>query len=131
MIDLNISECDLPVYAFDFKTRTLMVFDGVEVTGMANPVRKLWKSQPVPSFLDSVKPLIFWSPSPTEALAPYVFAKKGNWIYRFSRIDYQMARKQGLKGVFSGSMFTPPEDVVQVSRQWFASIIEAYHWDTA
>jgi hypothetical protein len=133
MIDLNIQDYDLPVYAYDFRQRALLVFDGVEVTGesLKQPFRKIWASQPISSFLSAIKPAIFWSPSPVEAAAPYVFAKKGNWIYRFSRIDYQMARKQGLKGVFGAGSFTNPEDLVSISPCWFATVIEAYHWDTA
>ena len=131
MIDLNISDCDLPVYAFDFRMRALLVFDGVEVTGesLKQPIRKVWSAQPIAAFLSAVKPLIFWSPSPSEAAAPYVYARVGKVFYRFSRIDYSLSKRNGLKGVFGAGSFTSPEDLVSISPCWFATIIEAYHYN--
>jgi len=132
MIDLcNLSDFDAPLYAYDFRTRTLFTFDGKEVTGGDAPVLKVWAMQPLRSFLSSIKPIAFWSPSPSEAVAPYIFARSGVWMFRFSRIDYMLSKKKGLKGVFGVGSFTSPEDLESISPFWFATIIEAYHWDTA
>jgi len=129
MIDLNIQDYDLPVYAYDFRQRALLTFDGVEVTGLSKPIRKVWGAQPIAAFLSAVKPLIFWSPSPSEAAAPYVYAGVGKVLYRFSRIDYFLSKRNGLKGVFGVGSFTNPEDLVSISPCWFATIIEAYHYN--
>jgi len=129
MIDLNIQDYDLPVYAYDFRQRALLTFDGVEVTGLSKPIRKVWAIQTVSSFLASIQPLIFWSPSPSEAAAPYVYARVGKVFYRFSRIDYSLSKRNGLKGVFGAGSFTSPEDLVSISPCWFATIIEAYHYN--
>jgi hypothetical protein len=128
MIDLNIQDYDLPVYAYDFRQRALLVFDGVEVTGesLKQPFRKIWASQPISSFLSAIKPAIFWSPSPVEAVSPYVFARKESVIYRFSRIEYTLAHKAGLKGNFSTAKFTDPEDLVKLSTIWFTTAFEAW-----
>jgi len=125
MIDL-INLDQPPLYAYDFKTRTLLVFDGIEVTGGSKPVRKLWQAQPTNSFLSSVKPLVFWSNSPYEAASAYVFARKGTWLYRFSKVDFMLSKKMGLKGEFGHSEFTDPDSLANLSTQWFFTIIEAW-----
>jgi hypothetical protein len=126
MIDLNIQDCDLPVYAYDFRQRALLTFDGVEVTGLSKPIRKVWAIQTVSSFLASIKPLIFWSTTPFDAISPYVFTRVGTWIYRFSRVDYFLARKNGLKGDFGHSEFTDPDSLAQLSTCWHTTVISAW-----
>jgi hypothetical protein len=127
MIDLsNISEFDAPLYAYDFRARTLLTFDGKEVTGLAQPIRKVWSTQSTASFLSAIKPLVFWSNSPYEAASAYVFARKGTWLYRFSKVDYFLARKNGLKGVFGHSEFTDPDSLANLSTLWFFTVIEAW-----
>ena len=130
MIDLNIQDYDLPVYAYDFRQRALLTFDGVEVTGLSKPIRKVWSAQPIAAFLSAVKPLIFWSPSPSEAAAAYVFTRKGAWVYRFSRIDYTLSLKLGMRGYFGESKFKSPEELVSISPYWHVTLFEAWQaWE--
>lgn len=125
MIDLNNFD-DLPLYAFDFRSRKLLTFDGTEVTGLAQPIRKVWSAQSTVSFLSAIKPAIFWSTSPYEAASTYVFARKGAWLYRFSKVDFMLSKKMGLKGEFGHSEFTDPDSLANLSTQWFFTIIEAW-----
>ena len=126
MIDLNIQDYDLPVYAYDFRQRALLTFDGVEVKGLYKPIRKVWAIQTVSSFLASIKPLIFWTTSPVDAVAPYVFSRKGSVIYRFSRVDYTLAHKRGLKGNFANPKFADPDSLVNLSPIWYTTAIQAW-----
>jgi hypothetical protein len=126
VIDFNISECDLPVYAYDFRQRALLTFDGKEVTGGASPIFKVWAMQPLRSFLSSIKPLAFWSTTPVDAAAPYIFARVGGTLYRFSRVDYTLAHKRGLKGEFDNRKFVDPDFIATLSSVWYTTAIQAW-----
>jgi len=126
MIDLNRFGLYSALYAFDFKTHALLTFNGEEVTGLDQPIRKTWNAQPTASFLATVKPLVCWSPTPEEAASPFIFTRDGVWIYRFSRVDYTLSKRKGLKGAFGDSKFVDPASLVNLAARWYTTVLEAW-----